>query len=96
MQAWGSSMLLQQRIETDAIAAHIASTASLALSAMSQSLESSNDSQAGAVALHLAALKVLLASILSPVPHRPPFLAQALDLFTQVHCSSEFVQMMFA
>ena len=85
VQAWGSSMLQQQRMETDAIAVHMASTASLALSRMSQSFESSSDSQAGAVALHLAALKVLLASVLCPVPHRPVFLAQALDLFTQVN-----------
>ena len=79
----------QQRCEVDAIAAHMASTSALALQSMSHSFEGgSSSSQAGALALHLAALKTLVASVLSPAQHRPTFLPQALDLFTQVcQCS---------
>lgn len=83
MQAWGPSMSHQQRNQVDAIAAHIASTAGLAIEHMSQSYEGSSN-QAGTVAVQLAALKAMLASVLCPAPHRAPFLPQALMLFTQV------------
>lgn len=83
LQAWGSSMSQQQRMQIDAITAHIASTASSAAHHMSQTFEG-NCNQAGAVAVQLAALRALLASVLSPAPYRPPFLPQALTLFTQV------------
>ena len=83
LQAWGSSMSQQQRMQIDAITAHIASTASSAAHHMSQTVEG-NYNQAGAVAVQLAALRALLASVLSPAPYRPPFLPQALTLFTQV------------
>lgn len=83
LQTWGSGMSQRQRMQIDAITAHIASTASLAAHHISQSFEG-NCNQAGAVAVQLAALKALLASVLSPAPHRPPFLPQALALFTQV------------
>ena len=76
-------MSQQQRIQIDAATAHIASTASLASQRMSQSFEGSSN-QAGAVAVQLAAMKALLASVLSPASHRPAFLPQALNLFTQV------------
>ena len=76
-------MIQQQRMQIDAMTAHIASTSSLALQRVSQSFEGSCN-QAGAVAVLLAAMKALLASMLSPAPHRPPFLPQALALFTQV------------
>lgn len=76
-------MTQQQRMQIDAVTAHIASTASTAAHHMSQSYEGSCN-QAGAIAVQLAALKALLASVLSPAPHRPPFLPQALALFTQV------------
>jgi len=82
-QAWGSSMSQQQRTQIDAITAHIASTAGLAIDQISQSFEG-NSSQAGTVAVQLAALRALLASVLCPAPHRPSFLPQALMLFTQV------------
>lgn len=83
LQAWGSGMSQQQRMQIDAVTAHIASTASTAAHHMSQSFEGSCN-QAGAIAVQLAALKALLASVLSPAPHRPSFLPQALALFTQV------------
>ena len=83
MQAWGPSISHQQRSQVDAIAAHIASTAGLAVEHMSQSYEGSTN-QAGTVAVQLAALKAMLASVLCPAPHRAPFLPQALMLFTQV------------
>lgn len=83
MQSWGSGMSQQQRLQIDAVTAHIASTSSLALHRVSQSFEGSCN-QAGANAVQLAAMKALLASMLSPAPHRPPFLPQALALFTQV------------
>lgn len=86
-QASGSSMSQQQRTQIDAIAAHIASTAGLAIDQISQSFEG-NSSQAGNVAIQLAALKALLASVLCPAPHRPSFLPQALTLFTQVRTAT--------
>ena len=82
-QAAGSSMSQQQRAQIDAIVAHIASTAGLAIDQISQSFEG-NPSQAGTVAIQLAALRALLASVLCPAPHRPSFLPQALMLFAQV------------
>ena len=83
LQTWGSGMSQRQRMQIDAVTAHIASTASSAAHNISQSFEG-NCNQAGAVGVQLAALKALLASVLSPAPHRPPFLPQALALFTQV------------
>ncbi|DBA67897.1 TPA: hypothetical protein ACH3X2_014105 [Trebouxia sp. C0005] len=82
VQAAGSSMSQQQRAQIDAIVAHIASTAGLAIDQISQSFEG-NPSQAGTVAIQLAALRALLASVLCPAPHRPSFLPQALMLFAQ-------------
>lgn len=86
-QAAGSSMSQQQRTQIDAIAAHIASTAGLAVDQISQSFEG-NSSQTGTVAIHLAALHALLASVLCPAPHRPSSLPQALTLFTQVRTAT--------
>lgn len=83
LQAWGSGMTQQQRIQIDSMTAHIASSASLAVHHMSQSFEGGCN-QAGALAVQLAAMKALLASVLCPAPHRPTFLPQALSLFTQV------------
>ena len=80
-------MSQQQRTQIDAIVAHIASTAGLAIDQISQSFEG-NSSQAGTVAIQLAALKALLASVLCPAPHRPSFLPQALTLFTQVRTAT--------
>ena len=80
-------MLHQQRSQIDAIAAHMASTAGLAVEQMSQCFEGSS-SQAGTVAVQLAALRALLASVLCPASHRPLFLPQALALFTQVWTAS--------
>ncbi len=86
-QVSGSSMSQQQRTQIDAIVAHIASTAGLAIDQISQSFEG-NSGQAGTVAIQLAALKALLASVLCPAPHRPSFLPQALTLFTQVRTAT--------
>ena len=77
----------QQRNQIDAVVAHIASTACLACEQLSQSFEG-NTGQAGTVALQLAALKALLASVLCPAPHRPTFLPQALQLFNKVNSSA--------
>ena len=90
-QAAGSSMSQQQRTQIDAVIAHIASTAGLAIDQISQSFEG-NSSQAGTVAIQLAALKALLASVLCPALHRPSFLPQALTLFTQV-CTATAIKM---
>ena len=86
-QAWGSSMSQQQRTQVDAIAAHIASTAGLAVDQISQCFEG-NSSQAGTITIQLAALRALLASVLCPAPNRPSFLPQALMLFTQVRIAT--------
>lgn len=94
LQAWGSGMSQQQRMQIDAVTAHIASTASSAADHISQSFEGSCN-QAGALAVQLAALKALLASILSPAPHRPSFLPQALTLFTQVLILGQILQSCF-
>lgn len=75
-------MSTQQRTQIDAIAAHMASTAALS-ERVAQSFDSSPD-QAGPAHLQLAAMQTLLSSLLSPVPHRPTFLPQALSIFSQV------------
>jgi len=92
-QAAGSSMSQQQRTQIDAVIAHIASTAGLAIDQISQSFEG-NSSQAGTVAIQLAALKALLASVLCPALHRPSFLPQALTLFTQVRTATAIEMML--
>ena len=91
MQSGSNSLSQQQRGQVDAIAIHVASTASLAADRMSQSFDSSF-SHLRQPGLQLAAMQTLLASVLSPVPHRPPFQPQALAIFCQVGstaCSSQ-------
>ncbi len=69
------------RAQVDALSAHVASNCAAAALKLQQD---PHQQKAGSVALRglqLASLQLLLASVLSPVPHRPPFLAQALQLF---------------
>lgn len=83
MQSGSNSLSQQQRSQVDAIAIHVASTASLAADRMAQSADS-GFSHSRHPDLQLAAMQTLLASVLSPVPHRPQFQPQALAIFCQV------------
>jgi hypothetical protein len=69
------------RAQADALAAHVAGSCAAASLKLQQD---PHQAKAGSVALRglqLASLQLLQTSVLSPVPHRPPFLAQALQLF---------------
>ena len=92
MQSSSSSLSQQQRSQVDAIAVHMASTASLAAEHMAQSFDGGSSPHTAHPDLQLAAMQTLLASVLSPVPHRPTFQPQALSMFCQVRtlpsCSS--------
>ena len=74
-------MSLEARAQLDAIVAHQASTAA---AAVQRQARSGAPAAAAPGALHLAALHALLASVLAPCRHAPPFLPHALTLFSQV------------
>ena len=94
-QVGGAVVALETRAQLDAVVAHQASTAAAAVQKQSRS---GAPASAAPGALHLAALRALLASVLAPCRHAPPFLPHALHLFSQVpqppgaalalHCSS--------
>jgi len=65
----------------DAVVAHQAATAAEVCRRASRSGAGAPRS---AQAVQLAALKALLASVLAPCAHRPPFFAHALHLFRSV------------
>ena len=81
-------MGLETRAQLDAVVAHQASTAAAAVQRQSWSGAPAAPAPG---ALHLAALQALLASVLAPCRHAPPFLPHALHLFSQV-CSLQVVQ----
>lgn len=83
MQSGSSSFSQQQRSQVDAIAVHMAATCTIAAERLSQSPDSSL-SHTHQPDVQLAAMQTLLASVLSPLPHRPTFLPQALAIFCQV------------
>ena len=74
-------MSLETRAQLDAVVAHQASTAAAAVQKQSRSGAPAAPAPG---ALHLAALQALLASVLAPCRHAPPFLPHALHLFSQV------------
>ena len=76
-------MGLEMRAQLDAVVAHQASSAAAAVQKQSRS---GAPTPVALGALHLAALQALLASVLAPCRHAPPFLPRALHLFSQVSC----------
>lgn len=68
-----------QRRALDDAAAHAAATSAAALSRVGAEAEGSVGP--ALAALHLSALRLLLATVLAPAPHRPRHLAAALRLF---------------
>ena len=80
-QVGGAVVTLETRAQLDAVVAHQASTAAAAVQKQSRS---GTPSSAAPGALHLAALRALLSSVLAPCRHAPPFLPHALHLFSQV------------
>lgn len=90
MQSGSSSLSQQQRSQVDAIAVHMASTATIAAERLSRSADASLSNTSNPD-LQLAAMHTLLASVLSPVAHRPTFQPQALSIFCQVRPESRSV-----
>ncbi len=78
MQVGGAVLRLEARAQLDAAVAHQAATAAAGCERASRS-----GAQAPRCvrAVQLAALRALLASVLAPAAHRPPFLAHALHAF---------------
>ena len=74
-------MALETRAQLDAVVAHQASAAAVAVQKQARS---GAPASAAPGALHLAALRALLASVLAPCRHAPPFLPHAIHLFSQV------------
>ncbi|KAK9809218.1 hypothetical protein WJX72_011546 [[Myrmecia] bisecta] len=85
LKVTGSSLPGPQRVQLDSVVVHVANTA---VQKLGQEPESGG--REGPVAeLQLAAYRALLASVVAPSAHRPPFLPQALALFRQgLHASS--------
>lgn len=80
-QVGGAILGLEGRAQLDAAVAHQAATAAEACRRASRSGAGAPRS---AQAVQLAALRALLASVLAPCAHRPPFSAHALHLFRSV------------
>lgn len=81
LQVGGPALPSEMRAQVDSLAAHVAGSCAAAALKLQQD---PHQAKAGSIALRglqLSSLQLLLASVLSPVPHRPPFLAQALQLF---------------
>jgi len=74
----------EQRLQLDLLALHAATRSSqdLAWSAQGSLRHGAIDS--AAVQLHLSCLETLLVSVATPLPARPAFLPQAMQLFKQV------------
>ena len=80
-QVGGAVVALETRAQLNAVVAHQASTA---VAAVQKQSRSGAPACAAPGALHLAALRALLASALAPCRHAPPFLPHALHIFSQV------------
>jgi proline/glutamate/leucine-rich protein 1 len=80
----GATLGLQARAQLDSLVAHQAASTAAAVQRASRA---GADAGSGAAAqLQLGALRALLASVLAPCAHRPPFLPRALRLLRQVSC----------
>lgn len=79
--AGGALLSPAQRRQLDDAACHLAATSAAAARHLSADAEAAVGP--ALAALHLAALRLLLATVLAPAPHRPPHLAPALRLFHQ-------------
>lgn len=75
------------RLKTDALLAHFAASTAAAAA----KLACTDTGDCGSFSqLQLAAYRALLASVLAPLGHRPPFLGQALSLFkAALHCPND-------
>ncbi|CAL8470253.1 g9795 [Coccomyxa elongata] len=76
----GAILGLEARAQLDATVAHQAATAAAGCERASRSGAAAPHSVQG---VRLAAMRALLASVLAPCSHRPPFIAQALHFFRQ-------------
>ena len=83
LQVCGAVIPQDQRLQLDAMAAHMASTAFAAAEGLAAAVET-GARESLAAPLQLAACKALVASILAPAPHSPAFLPLALRLLRQV------------
>jgi proline/glutamate/leucine-rich protein 1 len=101
LEAGGRLLPAGVRAHADAIAYHMSQTTADAVRALQQqpvlsavaatvgsSSGSSGCGRQGLVQLQVAAYRALLASVLVPCGHRPPFLSQAVTLFRQGRASS--------
>ncbi|KAK9862775.1 hypothetical protein WJX84_000711 [Apatococcus fuscideae] len=82
LQVCGAVIPQDQRLQLDAMAAHMASTAFAAAEGLAAAVET-GARESLAAPLQLAACKALVASILAPAPHSPAFLPLALRLLRQ-------------
>lgn len=80
MQVGGAILGLEARAQLDAAVAHQAATAAAGCERASRS---GAPAPRSVQAVRLAAMRALLASVLAPCGHRPPFIAQALHFFRQ-------------
>lgn len=80
VQVGGAILGLEARAQLDAAVAHQAATAAVGCERASRSGAPAPRSIQG---VRLAAMRALLASVLAPCSHRPPFIAQALHFFHQ-------------
>jgi hypothetical protein len=78
----------QLRAQLDCLAAHAAGSCAAAALKLQHDPHQTRAAALALKRLQLAALQLLLASVLSPLPHRPPFLAQALQLFGSSRCGA--------
>lgn len=84
IQVGGATVGLEARAQLDAAVAH---QASFAAAAVQRQSHSGTPACLAPGAVHLAALRALLASVLAPCRHAPPFLPHALHLFCQVRAT---------
>ena len=82
-QVCGAVIPQDQRLQLDAMAAHMTSSAFAAADVLSAAVET-GARESLAAPLQLAACKALIASVLAPAPHSPPFLPLTLKLLRQV------------
>ncbi|KAK9818712.1 hypothetical protein WJX74_000739 [Apatococcus lobatus] len=88
LQVCGAVIPQDQRLQLDAMAAHMASSAFAAADGLSAAVETGGR-EGLAATLQLAACRALVASVLAPAPHAPPFLPLTLRLLRQGLHSSD-------
>jgi len=81
-QGGGAVLPAPQRLRLDAMAAHLAATCRAAATAVRRGGQG-RDAGGALKSLQAAAYRALLASISTPVPHRPVFLPQAVAAFRE-------------